>query len=214
MAQVADDGMRLWSTMRRMVEDLHRRLDLTERALGDPARVLEPLAQRLDERTERLTLGWQSYHERRMARVTEISAKLRHPRDVLELARQGLKKNAERLTFGWKSYYERSLGRVMETSSKLRHPRDLLALAAQRLANFDQRRAGAMRENILRWRHRLEKPAAALHHLSPKAVLGRGYALVQDAAGRVVISSKNLEPGERVKIEFHDGSLNAAIEKK
>ena len=150
LAQVADDGAAaLWQVMRRMVEDRRERLNLTERALGDPARVIEPLLQWLDEKAERLTLGWQSYYERR-------------------------------------------LGRVMEAAGKLRHPRDMLALAAQRLANFDQRRVGAMRENLLRWQHRLEKPAAALNHLSPKAVLGRGYALVQDAAGRVVISSKDV----------------------
>jgi exodeoxyribonuclease VII large subunit len=169
MAQVADEGVRLWGAVRRMVQDLRERLNLTERALGDPARVIEPLLQRLDERAERLELAWESGFERRKARVAEAAGKLRHPRDVI-------------------------------------------ALATQQVVNLDQRRLGAMRENLLRWKHRFEKPAAALDHLSPKAVLGRGYALVRDAAGHVIASAKDAKKGERVKIEFRDGAKGAVVE--
>jgi exodeoxyribonuclease VII large subunit len=152
-----------------MVEDRRERLTLTQRALGDPARVIEPLLQRLDEKSERLTLAWQSGFERRQSRVAEAAG-------------------------------------------KLRHPRDLLALAAQRLAHLDQRRQGAFREKILRWEKRLENLTAELKHLSPRAVLGRGYALVQDAAGRVVTSRKNLRKGDPIRIEFHDGAKGAVVE--
>jgi exodeoxyribonuclease VII large subunit len=169
LEQIADEGTRLWGTMRRIVQGLHHRLHLTDRALGDPARVIEPLLQRVDEKSERLTLGWQGYYERRT-------------------------------------------GRVAEAASKLRHPRDLLALAAQRLESLHQRRLRGINENFQRWQYRLEKPAAALGHLSPRAVLGRGYALVQDAAGHVITSSKNLKKGDRVQIEFNDGTRRAGIE--
>ena len=169
LAQAMDYGERIWQAMRRMVADRRERLTLTERALGDPARVIEPLLQRLDEKSERLMLAWQSGFERRRSRV-------------------------------------------MEAAGKLRHPRDVLALAAQRLAHLDQRRRSAYGERVLRWEKRLENLTAELKHLSPKAVLGRGYALVQDSAGRVVTSRKNLRKGDHIKIEFHDGAKGAVVE--
>ena len=56
------------------------------RALGDPARAIEPLSQRLDEKAERLALAWQSYFERRLGRLMEAGGKIRHPRDIVALA--------------------------------------------------------------------------------------------------------------------------------
>src|SRR6185312_1631606 len=90
LAQVMDHGRRVWDCMRRMLDERRERLDLVNRALGDPARAIEPLVQRLDEKAERFTLAWQSYFERRLGRLMEASGKLRHPRDLLALATQKL----------------------------------------------------------------------------------------------------------------------------
>src|SRR3984885_11302679 len=57
LAQVADDDLRLWDFLRRMLEERRERLMLLNRALGDPARAIEPLVQKLDEKTERLMLA-------------------------------------------------------------------------------------------------------------------------------------------------------------
>ncbi|MDX2028844.1 MAG: exodeoxyribonuclease VII large subunit [Alphaproteobacteria bacterium] len=168
LEQVAEEGIRLVQAMRRMIEDRRERLSLTERALGDPARVLEPLSQRLDEKAERLMLAWQAYFERRA-------------------------------------------GRVAEAAGRLRHPRDLLQLATQKLAHLGQRQEAALRENLTRWQNRMDTLGTALGHLSPRAVLGRGYALVQNAQGQVVISSRQLRGGDAISIEFNDGKTGAVV---
>ena len=53
-AQVAENGRRLDGTMMRMVDDAQRQLGQLWRIAGDPGRLVEEAAQRLDDRTERL----------------------------------------------------------------------------------------------------------------------------------------------------------------
>lgn len=169
LAQVLDDGARLDGAMLRMLRERKEKLGLLNRALGDPARVLEPLLQRFDERAERLKLAWDGYFERR-------------------------------------------LGRLVEAGAKLRHPRDLLNLAAQRLQHQTHRLQAAGRERLRQTEKRLERIAVMLEALSPRAVMGRGYGLVYDAAGHLITQAARMKRGDRVKIELHDGSKKAVVE--
>ncbi len=97
LLQVKDDGLRLDAALLRFVRERKDRLELVNRALGDPARAIEPLAQRLDERAERLTLAGQNLLSRARSRLAEASGKLRHPRDLLALAMQRLQHQTHRL---------------------------------------------------------------------------------------------------------------------
>lgn len=167
--QVSGDGARLFQAVMRLTQDKRERVQLLARALGDPARAIEPLIQRLDERAERLLLAW-------------------------------------------RGFFERSASRVSQAGARLRHPKDILNLAAQRLSNADQQMLFAWRQTLTRKRNQIENQSAALDHLSPRAVLGRGYALVQDAQGRVVASCKDIKAGDALAIEFQDGKARAVAE--
>jgi exodeoxyribonuclease VII large subunit len=167
-AQVMDDGRQLWNLMRRMLQDRREHLTLLSRALGDPLRAIEPLAQRLDDKAERLALAWQNYFVRHLHRVSEVVGKLHHPRDIL-------------------------------------------ALAVQRLTHADHRMQGGWRDVFLRKQNRSETLGTVLSHLSPKAVLGRGYTLIHDMSGHIIVSEKRLKKGDKVRIEFHDGARGAVV---
>ncbi len=169
LAQVIDDGSRLFQAAVRLIQDRRERLRLTQRALGDPARALEPLAQRLDEKSERLMLAWRGLFDRRLARLNEASGRLRHPRDILKLAAQRLSNAEQKMVFAWNALYTHKL-------------------------------------------NQFENKGAVLEHLSPRAVLGRGYALVQDAKGRVIAHAKQIKTGDKLRIEFQDGKTNAVVE--
>lgn len=52
---------------------------------------------------------------------------------------------------------------------------------------------------------------AALSHLDPTQVLGRGYSIVRDAAGRVRISSAGLAAGDALDITFSEGGAAATV---
>ena len=72
----------MFGAVRRATQERRERLQLVQSALGNPARAIEPLAQRLDEKTERLGLAWQGFYDRRRARTSDAGGRLRHPRAI------------------------------------------------------------------------------------------------------------------------------------
>ncbi len=59
---------------------------------------------------------------------------------------------------------------------------------------------------------RLSALDARLHTLSPLAVLDRGYALVHNAHGALVRSTRQLTPGETLQTRLSDGSFTSRVE--
>jgi exodeoxyribonuclease VII large subunit len=62
-------------------------------------------------------------------------------------------------------------------------------------------------------RERLAALAARLDALSPLAVLGRGYAIVRAADGRVLRSAREVAPGDALRIRLHEGEVEATATK-
>ena len=99
------------------------------------------------------------------------------------------------------------------TAAVLRHdPRQALAQARERLQ--------ACRTHLDRSLERFVHASAAtlgaldarLHTLSPLAVLDRGYALVLDAAGSLVRSTAQLNPGDQLTTRLADGAFTSRVE--
>ena len=57
----------------------------------------------------------------------------------------------------------------------------------------------------------LGKNAAALDALSPLKVLGRGYSIAYDGAGRVATSVDVFAPGDEVRVRMADGEVSASV---
>jgi len=57
----------------------------------------------------------------------------------------------------------------------------------------------------------LASASAALHALSPLAVLGRGFSICRDTEGRAIRNSAAVKPGDQISIQFHSGSAEADI---
>jgi len=70
----------------------------------------------------------------------------------------------------------------------------------------------AARARVEDARGRLVAAVAALDAMSPLAVLGRGYALAQDAGGRVLRSARAVGVGESVRVRLAEGALRCRIE--
>lgn len=168
LSQVATAATRLDGAMRRMTRNLGQRLELTGRALGDPARVLEPLVQRLDDRTERLEIACHTLLRRLTSRLEAADARLRHPREIV-------------------------------------------AAADHRLQSLADKMQARGREQLLKASARLDRTAVMLEALSPRGVLGRGYALVYDAQGHVVTTAVAATVGSKIAIEWQDGKVAAEI---
>jgi exodeoxyribonuclease VII large subunit len=62
-------------------------------------------------------------------------------------------------------------------------------------------------------RERLALAAASLDALSPLAVLQRGYAIAQDAAGKPLRDAASVQPGDAVSVRLAKGKLGTRIER-
>jgi exodeoxyribonuclease VII large subunit len=62
-------------------------------------------------------------------------------------------------------------------------------------------------------RERLALAAASLDALSPLGVLQRGYAIAQDASGKLVSDAATVKPGDEVTVRLAKGRLGTRIER-
>ena len=117
---------------------------------------------------------------------------------------------AERLQRAMTSRLAESRGRWQRAADTLRPPST--DAAGFRLAQAEQRLTHAARGCWQRAAARLEMAENSLALISPLAVLGRGYALVRDAEGRLLTTVDEARPGEQVEVRLQDGSLQATVD--
>ena len=71
---------------------------------------------------------------------------------------------------------------------------------------------GAMQFKLQEGRERLGLAAASLDALSPLGVLQRGYAIAQDASGKLVRDASAVTQGDAVSVRLAKGRLNTRVE--
>jgi exodeoxyribonuclease VII large subunit len=113
--------------------------------------------------------------------------------------------------------------------SALQSARQRLEVAGAKLGSFDLRRrlatmrselsgrehalASALRQFTLHRRSHLDTLAAQIEQLSPVKILERGYALVFDAAGKLVKDPARLHDGDAIRARVARGEFAAVVKK-
>ncbi len=87
-----------------------------------------------------------------------------------------------------------------------------LASARMRLDSASSACGGAMEIKLQEGRERLGLAAASLDALSPLGVLQRGYAIAQDAGGRLLRDAASVSEGDAVSVRLATGRLNTRVE--
>ncbi|HEY6959595.1 MAG TPA: exodeoxyribonuclease VII large subunit [Candidatus Limnocylindria bacterium] len=108
-----------------------------------------------------------------------------------------------------------SRSRRLETAHRLierRAPAARVATFRQRLDEDRRRLDRAVGRLVPLRRQRLVHARRQLDALSPLNVLGRGYAIVEGANGRVVASVTALKQGDRAKLRMRDGRASVSVE--
>ncbi|WP_420345294.1 exodeoxyribonuclease VII large subunit [Pelagibius sp.] len=97
MLQSADLERRMLAASSRLLEERRVQLEGLGRGLVDPRRLLEEMAQRLDERTERLRAAWDRLMAEGRGQLDRLAAALPHPRQLLAVKREQAAAAGERL---------------------------------------------------------------------------------------------------------------------
>ena len=208
------DGARLAGGLMRLVGEQRLRLGRAERGLPDLPSLLGGARQRLDDRSERLTLALPNLLASRRAGLERAGRAIPDAPALLRAARQGVAEQSVRLRLGLPNLLQargHALGRI-HLDAALRQ-----AVAAHRRAASAPlaRLSPAMLASALREaRTRLEAASARLDSVSYEKVLERGFALVADSAGRPLTRAAAVRPGARLQVRFADGTIGATADGK
>ncbi|CAA2107177.1 Exodeoxyribonuclease 7 large subunit [Methylobacterium bullatum] len=222
VAEIRDLGHRQGEAVRRKLDREGSDLRALLRAMPGADAFLAGKRQRLDLAEARLMpalAGNARDHRARFGRLLDRIG--RHPPELrLAQARGRLALVADRPRSALQNYATRKsealayLGRrlVVAREQTLVRARTENARRAERLGALDTRLGQAIRRLIERRSDRLGNFAALLGTLSYRAILARGFALVRDETGAPIRAAASVIPGQRLGLEFADGTRFARSE--
>jgi exodeoxyribonuclease VII large subunit len=175
IAELQGKAVRLMGGLSRLLVERRQRVEGLARGLPDPRSVLDGARQRLDDRAERLLLGF---------------------RQLVALRRHRLDGAGERLSRG-----------ALQS---------LLERARQRLDDAPPRLRQAMARFLAHEQHRLDSTGGRLDNFyqTVAKALERGFALVRNAHGHVVVSAQEVGAGDSLVVQFHDGVVSVTADGK
>lgn len=91
--------------------------------------------------------------------------------------------------------------------SHLKHPKEKLKAHAQRLAHLKRQLLLTQVHALQRQRQRFSLQSQRLDTLSPLSTLNRGYAIVSDAANRIIRDAKHVAPKQILTVHLARGKL-------
>ncbi|WP_439576576.1 exodeoxyribonuclease VII large subunit [Elioraea sp.] len=97
-------------------------------------------------------------------------------------------------------------------AARLPHPRETIAARRATLTLLGHRLDDRVARALAAAEARLGGLSPRLDSVSYQSVLARGFALVTDAAGHAVTSSRAVTPGKRLGLRFADGDARAIAE--
>lgn len=99
-------------------------------------------------------------------------------------------------------------------SKRLVSPKQQLSNQKAETNRLKQRLHNAMAQQLSMQKQQLLRLAQNLQHLNPNAVLTRGYAIVENAQGNIVQSTKQVKTNEPLHITLSEGQLDVKVTQK
>lgn len=106
---------------------------------------------------------------------------------------------------------ERSTLEALRSRPVLADPQVLVHSRMEQLAGLRERARRSLGHRLDRAHDDLGHQRARVRALSPLATLQRGYAVLQDEAGHVVVSTADIADGARVSVRVADGRVHARV---
>lgn len=176
------------------------------------------LGARLRQAKKSLSSSWRRAQQSRAQRNDQAFLRLQALQPGLRLERARLRLDAlsARLQRRISQALARRESRLRELAIALqrRHPQRRLDERRHRADLLMQKLHDRTQLRLQGLELRLRGLGRALASVSPLATLGRGYAIVRDASGRIVRSSEDVAVGEELETMLEHGRLRVRIEKK
>ncbi|MEA2857259.1 MAG: exodeoxyribonuclease large subunit, partial [Methylobacteriaceae bacterium] len=219
LQSVSSAGTRLAAASHRNVERRRSDLRALSRALPNAENVLAAPRQRLDAAGQRLTSRANSaLNERRLRISTAAHLLARHsPQAEFAAARGRLDGAGKRLVGAYTATLRFAAQHNANDRARLASLTQRLGVRAASGLDVKRERVTALQTRLLRAqktcderrRDKLVSLAQLLGTLGYRSVLARGFALVRDVNGRPLRRVSELEPGDRMSLQFADGYMPA-----
>jgi len=181
-------------------------------ALASPAG--DELSRLLLQQAHRLLRVTRRALEERMQRLDFLTRRLVHPGERIRNQLSELRHLATRLTGSWGRALEDLGWQARELGLRLVGGAPNVAGLARESAERARRLREAARRRIEAAAAHLARMDANLKHLNPQSVLERGYSITEAAGGAIVRDAARLKVGEDVTITFARGLVGAQVKRK
>jgi exodeoxyribonuclease VII large subunit len=168
----------------------------------------ELLAQVLDDGA-RLVGAWGRLLVERKNRLDGLARGLPEPGRLLDDATQRLDDWAERLRYALRVGLDERAARTAAAAARIPHPGQVIRHEASRLENEARGLQRAMKAYQRDRATALKHAGSFLESLSYTKVIGRGYAVVRDGAGKPLVAAAAVKPGMDLAIEMRGGQVAA-----
>jgi exodeoxyribonuclease VII large subunit len=219
MESLGNVGARLAAASRRGVERRRNDLRALSRALPTRESVIAVPRQRLDASAQRLGSRINASLDARRLRISKAAHLLaRHsPQAEFAAARGRLDGAAKRLVGAYGAALRFAVQRNANDRARLTSLSQRLSGRTQSSLDLTRERVGTLESRMLRAqkscderrRDKLLGLAQLLGTLGYRSVLTRGFALVRDVNGRPLRRVAELDPGDRMSLQFADGYMPA-----
>ncbi len=149
-----------------------------------------------------------------MRSVEGLSRRLRHPGQRLQDQSQRLDDLEIRLKQAARNQVRQTRDHLQVLSSRLQNPLHRVSQSSLVIKNLLYRLTSQVTRTIKDRGNQLAIAAQSLNTLSPLATLERGYAIISSTGEnpRIVTNVTDLEPGDLVSAQVHQGEFTARIE--
>src|SRR6185503_15711250 len=152
--------------------------------------------------------------EERMQRLDFLSRRLVHPGERIRNQASELRHLVTRLTGAWGRALEDLGWQTRELGLRLVGGAPDVAGLARDSAEHARRLRESARRRIEAAAAHLAQMDTNLKHLNPQSVLERGYSITEAAGGAIVRDAGRLKVGEDVTITFAQGQVGAQVKRK
>jgi exodeoxyribonuclease VII large subunit len=172
------------------------------------------LKQRLAHQRQRLARAMARRFEQAMQQVDFCQRRLLHPARRIQMQTERLSGLQQRMQIAQTHVMKQQQWRWRALWQRVRGERPDLARLQEQQSDQVRRLSASMQYALQRHSSRLLALHQHLQHLDPQQVLARGYSMVRDAQGDIVVDGGQLAQGETLDITFALGGATAVVEEK
>jgi exodeoxyribonuclease VII large subunit len=174
----------------------------------------QELRQRLGQHSRHLVRALSRRFEQGMQQVDFLQRRLVHPAQRILQQTERLEAVQQRMHLAHAFVVQHQLGRWSSFWQRLRGQRPDVVRLQEQQTNHVRRLGSAMQRTLDRHDARLIALQQHLQLLDPQQVLARGYSMVRDTRGKIVVSSELIAPGDTLDITFAQGGAKAVVQEK